>query len=93
MGHGARQDLDADAALQIARDSTPLAGAGIDPGEPNHLELGMRVAVIPDDYAFDPVVGDLVTANPRELAVRRTDPVAGDIVVHFPRLGFQVRRS
>jgi glutathione S-transferase len=93
MGHGAREDMDAGAALQIARDSTPLPGGGVEPGEPNGLEPGMRVAVMPDDYGFDPVAGDLVTANPREVAVRREDSEVGEVVVHFPRIGFQIKRA
>jgi glutathione S-transferase len=93
MGHGGRENLDADAALRIARDAMPLPGTGVEPGEPNALEAGMRVAVMPDDYGFDPVSGELVTANPREVAVRRSDAELGDIVVHFPRIGFQIRRA
>ena len=92
-GHGAREDMDAGTALQIARDSRPLPSGGVEPGEPNGLEPGMRVAVMPDDYGFDPVAGELVTANPREVAVRRQDAEVGEVVVHFPRLGFQVRRE
>jgi glutathione S-transferase len=92
IGHGQREDMDAAAALQIARDSTPLAGAGVEPGAPNGLAAGMRVAVLPDDYGFDPVEGELITATPREIAVRRSDPEVGDVVVHFPRIGFQIKR-
>jgi glutathione S-transferase len=93
MGHGAREDMDAGTALRIARDSTPLPGGGVEPGEPNGLEPGMRVAVMPDDYGFDPVAGELVTANPREVAVRREDSAVGEVVVHFPRIGFQIKRA
>jgi glutathione S-transferase len=91
LGHGQRQDIDPAEALRVARDSTPLPGRGVDGGEPNGLAAGMRVAVVPDDYGFDPVVGELVTADPQEVAVRRHDPELGDLVVHFPRIGFQVR--
>ena len=92
MGHGRREDMDAATALRIARDATPLPGRGVAPGDPNGLRVGMRVSVVPDDYGFDPVAGELVTADAREVAVRRQTPDLGDIVVHFPRLGFVVRQ-
>jgi hypothetical protein len=53
----------------------------------------MRVSVVPDDYGFDPVAGELVVATLHEVAVRRTDPAVGEVVVHFPRIGFQVLRA
>ncbi len=93
MGHGQREDMDAAAALQIARESTPLPGRGVASGEPNGLEVGMRVAVMPDDYGFDPVGGELITATTEEVAVRRRDDEIGEVVVHFPRIGFQIRRA
>lgn len=90
MGHGARQEMDAVEALRIAAASTPAAPAGVAPGEPNDWRVGQRVAVLPDDYGFDPVAGELVTATVHEVAVRRREPELGELVVHFPRLGFRV---
>jgi len=90
MGHGQRQDLDAADALRIARESTPGRGRGADAREPNGLRSGAQISVTPDDYGFDPVSGELVTADAHEIAVRRSDPEVGDIVVHFPRIGFRV---
>jgi hypothetical protein len=85
--------MDADAALRIAREATPSPSAGVAPGEPKGLAVGMQVAVLPDDYAFDPVAGELVTATTDEVAVRRRDSDVGELVVHFPRIGFQIRRA
>jgi glutathione S-transferase len=93
LGHGQREDMDADAALRIAREATPSPGSGVAPGEPNGLAVGMQVAVLPDDYAFDPVAGELITATTDEVAVRRHDDTVGELVVHFPRIGFQIRSA
>ena len=30
-------------------------------------------------------------ARPQHIAIRRHDPIAGEIVVHFPRAGFLVQ--
>jgi glutathione S-transferase len=90
MGHGQRREMTADEALRIARTSTPTTPRQGDSGEPNGIAPGQRVAVVPDDYGFDPVAGAVVTSNVHEIAVRRADDQLGDLVVHFPRAGFRI---
>src|SRR5438128_1860068 len=63
------------------------------PPEPNGLESGDAVSVVPDDYGLDPVAGELVFSTVHEIAVRRRDAALGEIVVHFPRFGFRVTRG
>jgi glutathione S-transferase len=89
MGHGARQDMDSGEALAVARDSRPVSST-VDGREPNGLAAGARVTVTPDDYGFDPVEGELVGSSAHEIAVRRSAAEVGDVVVHFPRIGFRV---
>ncbi len=43
-----------------------------------------------DDYGRDHVAGTLVSSSAHRIAIRRTDPEAGDVVVHFTRAGFWV---
>lgn len=93
IGHGRRSEIAPAAALAIAKAAQPLPGAGVARGEPNGLAAGERVSVVPDDYGFDPVAGELVAADVHEVAVRRTSPETGDVVVHFPRAGFRVTRA
>ena len=57
MGNGEVRPMDPDEALKIAKDSAPATAENVDSRDPNGLEAGTRVAVTPDDYAFDPVVG------------------------------------
>lgn len=90
MGVGDRTDMTPAEALAVAREATPRPGAGVAAGEPNGLTAGAQVTVTPDDYGFDPVAGELVSAGLHEVAVRRHDPAVGDVVVHFPRIGFRV---
>ena len=47
----------------------------------------------PTDYGVDPVSGTLVDADADSIAIRRSDPRAGDVVVHFPRLGYRIARA
>ncbi len=92
IGHGRRSELDSQAALDIARAATPELGRGVDPADPLGLRAGERVSVTPDDYGKVPVVGELVTLELQEVAVRREDPRVGVIVTHFPRIGYRIER-
>lgn len=93
IGHGKRSEIAPSEALAVARQAEPLPGAGVARGEPNGLVAGERVSVVPDDYGFDPVAGELVAADVHEVAVRRSSPETGEVVVHFPRAGFRVLRA
>jgi len=90
MGDGQKTPLAASEALQIARQASPAPPLPSDPAEPNGIAPGMRVSVVPDDYAFDPVAGEVTHASVHEIAVKRIDPQLGEIAVHFPRIGFRV---
>jgi glutathione S-transferase len=86
-------ELTAEAAIEIARSSKPEPIAKPAAVETDGIALGEAVNVMPVDYALDPVRGELLTCTAEEIAVRRTDPRAGTVVVHFPRLGFQLARA
>jgi hypothetical protein len=90
IGHGRPTPLDAKDALALARAAKPETRAAVDAGDPNGRKPGDRVAVFPDDYGRDPVVGELVASSAHEIAIRRHERQVGEIVVHFPRAGFTV---
>ena len=46
--------------------------------------------VAPDDNARVPVLGRLRAAGDGTLVIHRRDPRAGNLHIHFPRLGFEV---
>ena len=71
-------------------------GPGADPGpwvDHHGLPAGARVRIMANDYALDPVIGELVVSGPDHLAVRRSDPRAGLVTVHFPRLGYTLKAA
>ena len=92
FGHGSRSELSAAAALEIASTATPAPALGVDESDPLGFAAGERVTVTPDDYGRVPVEGDLVTLRLHEVALRRWTPETGEVVVHFPRLGYRVER-
>ncbi|MFT7460668.1 MAG: glutathione S-transferase [Planctomycetota bacterium] len=93
LGHGQRQDIDADEALSIARSSTPDKGTGVDEDDPLQLEAGDGVIVEPDDYGKVPVQGSLLNLDKRRVTIRRDDVSTGEVNVHFPRAGFRITRT
>jgi glutathione S-transferase len=90
FGHGTVEEMDAAEAIRIARESTPATEAGEDPGDPSGRRVGDRVQLFPEAYGRDPVAGELVFADAHEIAIRRRDPRAGEVVVHFPKEGMVI---
>jgi glutathione S-transferase len=84
------QIISAEAALEIARktEPEPMADARIDPL--TGLLAGSDVQVLPTDYGFQPVRGQLLAIDDQRISIARDDPRAGRVHVHFPRYGFEV---
>jgi len=93
IGHGDRQELSREEALDIARDTASTETETADQGEPNGLMPGDQVHVMADDYGRDPIAGELVSSSAQHVAIKRNDPRVGDVVVHFPRAGFFVMKA
>ncbi|AOY90630.1 glutathione S-transferase [Cupriavidus sp. USMAA2-4] len=92
FGHGEVRVIDSATALAAAQAAVPqplTAQASADSG----FAVGDGVCVTPTDYARDPVSGTLVSLDDRMVTLRRQDPRAGALNVHFPRLGFHVQRA
>jgi|CXWL01.1.fsa_nt_gi glutathione S-transferase len=92
MGHGKATEISSGDAIRIAKAATPLALQGAIAFETGGIELGQQASVMPADSGFDPVTGELMTASVDEIVLRRTDPRAGTVHVHFPRFGFQLNQ-
>ena len=85
--------LDGAAALDIARQREPAAAGPIESSLLHGIDPAKDVEIMPIDYGFQPVRGRLVTATLEEIALIRTDDSVGEVAVHFPRLGFQVKQA
>ena len=93
IGHGTFSEISSERALEIARAAQPTPIPGARAVETGGVALGETVDVAPVDYALDPVRGELLQCAEDEIAVRRSDPRAGTVVVHFPRFGYQVAKA
>lgn len=90
VGDGPRSEMSGEEALAIAKAATPETPRASEAVE-GAPALGARVSVQTEDRAPEPVKGEVVLVRRNEIAIRRTDPEAGDIVIHVPRVGFIVR--
>jgi len=93
VGHGMRHEMGRVEAIAIAKAAASTEKPHTDPNEPNGLKTGDRVTVMADDYGRDPIAGELVSSSAQHIAIKRNDPRVGDVVVHFPRVGFFVMKA
>lgn len=91
LGEGSRTPIGAAEALAAARAASPRTAPAIDPADAQGLRAGQPVEVAPDDTRRGAVRGELVGAGPNRISVRRSHGAVGEVVVHFPRLGYRVR--
>ena len=91
FGHGQPEQIGSDEALTIAATAKTSAPTTVDADQ--GFAPGDAVTVTATDYAQDAVAGTLCGLTREEVAVARADPRAGRVVVHFPRIGFQVTKE
>lgn len=90
IGHATQQEIGGAAALAIAAAAqpAPLADSIADDSLP---ALGNEVAIRPDDYVTDAVSGRLVQVDRDDIALLRHDEILGEVVLHFPRVGYSIK--
>jgi glutathione S-transferase len=93
IGHGVSGRLESGAAVELAAASQPKAVGPEQFLSTHGLGFATPVTIAAVDYGIDPVAGELVISRPNEIGLRRTDPKAGTVVVHFPRIGFEIRKA
>ena len=90
LGHGTRTEMTTSDALAIAAKAQPQSPQLADPADPNGRKPGDQIAVVPDDYGKIEVRGTIVSLSAQHVAIRRHDAQAAQIVIHFPRAGFNI---
>ncbi|PKO58406.1 MAG: glutathione S-transferase [Betaproteobacteria bacterium HGW-Betaproteobacteria-18] len=94
LGHGQMSSLSAADAIAVC------AGAGAawrqdkDYFQDDHgIALGSRVSISAESFGAEPTVGELVAATRTRYTLRRVDPRAGVVRVHFPRVGYALKQE
>ena len=109
IGHGTSEKLGSGDAIALARASTPAAlapeaqpaQAGGAPvaladnifQDEHGIPLGSRVTVRAESFGPEETEGELLAATRMHYTLRRTDERAGTLHVHFPRIGYVLRRA
>jgi len=90
FGHGTPDKMMSSDAIDLAASTTHYAATHVEEGA--GFAAGDAVTVAAIDYATDLVPGTLVGLTQHEMVIERTDERAGKLHVHFPRIGYQIKK-
>ena len=98
LGHGRSEELGAPDAIAVAAGSEPLAaGANLlldSAFQDDHgIALGSTVTVAAETFGPEATEGELIAATRTHYTLRRTDPRVGTVHVHFPRIGYVLKKA
>jgi hypothetical protein len=57
------------------------------------IALGSRVVITSESFGPEPTEGDLLAATRTHYTLGRTDERAGKLHVHFPRIGYVLKKT
>jgi glutathione S-transferase len=92
IGHGTPGKCSAEQALQVAQTSTPASLQGEVFQDEHGIALGSAVVIAADNFGLEPTEGELVAATRTRYTLKRSDERAGTVHVHFPRVGFTLKK-
>jgi glutathione S-transferase len=98
LGHNVPISLSSSDAILIAAATEPqLPGSNllIDSAfqDDHGIPLGSRVIITAESFGPEPTEGELIAATRTHYSLRREDPRAGRVHVHFPRIGYSLRKA
>jgi len=97
IGHSDWEEISSTQAIGLAESSEPLsisAGplANTEFVNDHDIALGTQVSISAESFGREPTVGQLVAATAQHFSLRRVDPRAKTVHVHFPRMGYVMKR-
>lgn len=92
MGHAGFEKFSAADAIAVAAASTPVALHDETFQDEHGIALGSRVTIKSENFGLEPTEGELVAATRMHYSLRRIDERAGTVHVHFPRIGYILKR-
>ena len=93
MGHASFEKLSATDAIAVAAASAPAALHDDIFQDEHGIALGSQVTIRSDNFGLEPTQGELIAATRMHYTLRRTDDRAGTVHVHFPRIGYILKRA
>jgi glutathione S-transferase len=96
LGHGKRDsvELSRSESLDIARKATPVLASSSDVFQDEHgIALGTEVTITAESFGLEVTSGTLVAATRTRFTLARTHELTGLVHVHFPRIGFVLKKA
>jgi glutathione S-transferase len=93
IGHGVPGECSAAEALRHAQACAPAPWQNEAFQDEHGIALGSPVVIAADTFGTEPTEGELVAATRTRYTLRRTDARAGTLHVHFPRVGFTLKKA
>ena len=94
IGHGTMEKFNAADAIAVAAASTPHTLLTDSTFQDEHgIALGSLVTVAAESFGPEATEGELVAATRTHYTLRRTDERAGTVHVHFPRIGYVLKKA
>jgi glutathione S-transferase len=92
IGHGESTPMTSAEAIEMARSASPRTLLSDSTFQDDHgIPLGSQVTVRAETFGPEETAGELVAATRMHYTLRRTDPRAGTLDVHFPRIGYVLK--
>jgi hypothetical protein len=92
LGHGQMEKCSATEAIAVCAASTaPPALSDAFFQDEHGIPLGSRVTVAAENFGQETTEGELLAATRTRYTLRRVDPRAGAVQVHFPRIGYVLK--
>ena len=93
LGHGSIEKFSASEAIALCAASTEGFALHDSRFQDEHgIPLGSQVTVAAESFGLEPTQGELVGASRTRYTLRRQDPRAGTVLVHFPRIGYVLKQ-
>jgi glutathione S-transferase len=97
IGHGANDRLSSGDAITVAQGAEPMpAGQNllIDSAfqDDHGIALGAKVTITAESFGPESTEGELIAATRTHYTLRREHPLTGAVHVHFPRIGYVMRK-
>ncbi len=93
MGHGEMQKFSSGEAIALAAASSPVALHDDAFQDDHDIPLGSRVTLQAESFGLEPTEGELLAATRMHFTLRRVDARAGELHVHFPRIGYVLKKA
>lgn len=93
LGHGQMEKLSAAESIAICASSTGATALNDTIFQDEHgIALGSQVTVAAETFGQEPTLGILLAATRTHYTLRRVDERAGTVQVHFPRIGYVLKK-